>query len=165
MYVGAVPKKAADVWLQQLNACRITGVTPDTDLAAWVASLPGASFAKLEKAGLVAPRAAAREVVSLGQLTKAFTERSSSKPATVRSFKQTLDSLEACFGANTPIGLLTAEDADHWRAWVVQDKKGSGHRKKKRTTEDNRLAAATVAKRVNLTRPSGRNQRGFVTQA
>ena len=87
------------------------------------------------------------------------------RAAAMVSFKQTLDSLEACFGANTPIGLLTAEDADHWRAWVVQDKKGSGHRKKKRTTEDNRLAAATVAKRVNLTRPSGRNQRGFVTQA
>jgi len=153
VYVGAVPKKAADVWLnriEQLTACSIAGVAPDTDLAAWVASLPDGSYEKLEKARLVAPRVAAREAVSLGRLTEAFTKRSTSKPATIQSFKQTLDSLEACLGANTPIGLLTAEDADRWRAWVVRDKKGSGRRKKKRTTEDNRLAAATVAKRVNL---------------
>lgn len=62
------------------------------------------------------------------QLTKAFTERSSSKPATIKCFKQTLDSLEACLGANTPIGTVTAEDADHWRAWVARNKKSScGH--------------------------------------
>ena len=153
VYVGAVPRKAADVWLnrvEQLSACRTAGVAPDTDLAAWVGSLPDSSHAKLEKAGLVEPRLAAREIVSLGQLTKAFTERSTTKPATIQSFKQTLDSLEACLGASTPITSLTAEDADRWRAWVVRDKKGSGRRKKKRTTEDNRLAAATVAKRVNL---------------
>ncbi len=32
--------------------------------------------------------------------------------------------------------------------WIVKDREGSGRRKKKRTTEDNRLAPPTVAKRV-----------------
>lgn len=32
----------------------------------------------------------------------------------------------------------------------MKDKKGSGHRKKKRTTDDNRLAPPTVAKRVSV---------------
>jgi len=38
-----VPTKVADVWLnriEQLNACTIAGVVPDSDLAAWVGSLP-----------------------------------------------------------------------------------------------------------------------------
>ena len=38
------------------------------------------------------------------------------------------------------------EGADAGRVWVAKDKQGSGRRKKRRTTEDNRLAAPTVAK-------------------
>ncbi len=88
--------------------------------------------------------------MTLCQLTEAFVARSTSKPATVQSFQQTLDSLTAFFGAGKPVDAITAEDAEKWRAWVVRDKKGSGRRKKKRTTSDNRLAAATVAKRVGV---------------
>jgi integrase len=153
VYLGDLNKKAADLWLnriEQLNAHVLAGVSMDTELAAWVASLPDVTHGKLVQVGLVEARAGAREAMTLGQLTKAFTERSTSKPGTIRSFKQTLDSLEAFFGAATLITEITAEGADQWRAWVVRDKKGSGRRKKKRTTEDNRLAAATVAKRVSL---------------
>ena len=153
VYLGAVPKKAAEVWVsrvEQLNACLVAGVAPDTDLAGWVASLPDSTHHKLVRAGLAEPRAAARKVVTLGQLTEAFVARSTTKPATVQSFQQTLDSLTAFFGAGMAVDAITAEDADKWRAWVVRDKKGSGRRRKKRTTSDNRLAAATVAKRVSV---------------
>jgi len=72
------------------------------------------------------------------------------KPTTIRGFQQTLDSLVAFFGAATAIESITAENADAWRVWVVKDKEGSGRRRKKRTTEDNRLSPPTVAKRVSV---------------
>ena len=78
VYLGAVPKKAAEVWVsrvEQLNACLVAGVAPDTDLAGWVASLPDSTHHKLVRAGLAEPRAAARKVVTLGQLTEAFVAR------------------------------------------------------------------------------------------
>jgi integrase len=58
--------------------------------------------------------------------------------------------LVAFFGAETAIANITTEQADAWRAWVVKDKEGSGRRKKKRTTDDNRLAPPSVAKRVSV---------------
>jgi integrase len=154
VYVGAVPRKAADVWLnriEQLSACRTAGVALDTDLAAWVGSLPKASHDKLYQAGLVDPRDGTERVsITVAQLTAAFVERSPAKPSTIRGFQQTLDSLVAFFGAATEIESVTAENADAWRVWVVKDKEGSGRRKKKRTTEDNRLSPPTVAKRVSV---------------
>ncbi len=154
VYLGAVSKKAADIWLnrvEQLNACVVAGVPIDTDLAGWVASLPDVSHRKLADVGLVTSRVSnENEIVSLGKLTETFVARSAGKPATIRGFQQTLDSLKAFFGADTAVKSITPEQADAWRAWVVKDKKGSGPRKKKRTTDDNRLAPPTVAKRVSV---------------
>jgi hypothetical protein len=154
VYVGAVPKKTADVWLnriEQLSACRIAGVAPDTDLAAWVGSLPKMSHEKLVHAGLVEAREVAeREAVTVVRLTAAFVERSPTKQITIRGFQQTPDSLGAFFGADKTIESITAENADAWRVWVVKDKERSGRWKKKRATEDNRLSPPTVAKRVSV---------------
>jgi integrase len=153
VYLGAVTKKAAEVWLnrvEQLNACAIAGVAIDTDLAGWVASLPAVSHEKLASVGLVEPRAGSREKRTVGHLAKMFVERSAGKPATIRGFNQTLESLKEFFGTDTLVAAVTAEGADDWRTWVVKDKKGSGRRKKKRTTDDNRLSPPTVAKRVSV---------------
>ena len=153
VYLGAVPKKAAEVWLnrvEQLNACAIAGVPIDTDLAGWVASLPAVSHGKLSSVGLVEPRACTREKQTVGHLAKMFVERSAGKPATIRGFNQTLESLKKFFGTDTLVTAATAEGADDWRTWVVKDKEGSGRRRKKRTTDDNRLSPPTVAKRVSV---------------
>jgi integrase len=154
VYLGDLPKKAAEVWLnriEQLSACAVAGVAMDTDLASWVAALPDTSYEKLVQVGLAGLRESSkRKKVTVAELTKAFVERSPGKPATIKGFQQTLDSLVMFFGANTPIEPITAERADEWRVWVVKDKKGSGRRNKKRTTDDNRLAAPTVAKRVSV---------------
>lgn len=154
MYVGAVPKKTADVWLnriEQFSACRIAGVAPDTDLAAWVGSLPKMSHEKLVHAGLVEAREVAeREAVTVVRLTAAFVERSPTKPITIRGFQQTPDSSGAFFGADKTIESITAENADAWRVWVVKEKERSGQQKKKRAIEDNRLSPPTVAKRVSV---------------
>jgi len=133
-----------------LHACAIAGVPIDTDLAGWVASLPAVSHAKLSSVGLVEPRADSREKHTVGHLAKMFVERSAGKPATIPGFNQTLESLKEFFGTDTLVTAVTAEGADDWRTWVVKDKKGSGRRKKQRTTEDNRLSPPTVAKRVSV---------------
>jgi integrase len=100
--------------------------------------------------GLVEPRAGTRENHTVGHLAKMFVERSAGKPATIRGFNQTLESLKDFLGPDTLVSAVTAEDADDWRTWVVKDKKGSGRRRKKRTTDDNRLSPPTVAKRVSV---------------
>ena len=129
----------------------------DADLASWVAAVPDVSYGKLEQVGLVTARApTCRDGVPLSRLTEAFIERSSGKPATVKGFVQTLDSLLAFFGADAAINSITAGGADAWRVWVVKDKKGSGRRKKKRTTDDNRLSPPTVAKRVSVAKQVSR---------
>jgi len=105
------------VWLnriEQLNACTIARVTPDTDLAAWVGSLPEVSHERLVQVGLVEPRHPSRKDITIGQLTQAFVDRSTSKPATIQSFHQTLDSLVAFFGSDKSLESITAENADQW---------------------------------------------------
>ena len=154
VHLGALPKKAAETWqarIEQLNACVVAGVAIDADLATWVASLPDVSHRKLARVGLVEPRAETEKgAVTLAELTRKFVERSAGKPATLRGFQQTLDSLVAFFGADTAVTSITPEGADAWRVFVMRDKKGSGRRKKQRTTGDNRLSPPTVAKRVSV---------------
>jgi integrase len=154
IHLGSVPKKAAETWLarvEQLVASLVTGVAWDTDLACWVRDLPDVAHKKLAKVGLVEPREPdPRQSITVGTLTRTFVERSTAKPTTILGFKQTLDALNEFFGADKTIATITAEDADRWRAWVVQDKQGSGNRRKKRTTGDNRLSPPTVAKRVSV---------------
>jgi integrase len=154
IYLGGVPKKVAQSWVvrvEEIVACGLGGVAWDADLAAWVRDLPDAAHNKLSQAGLVEPRHPMEaEVVTLSRLTASFTERSSGKPATIRGFKQTLDSLLTFLGAETPIETITAEQADAWRVWIMRETEGSSRRKKKRTTGDNRLSPPTVAKRVSV---------------
>jgi integrase len=154
VHLGPVPKKIASSWqsrIEQLVASRISGVAMDTDLSVWVRGLPDASYLKLSRAGLVEPREA-RDLQprTLSSLLRAFEERSSARQSTKRGFKQTLDSLLEHFGGETPVARITAEQADGWRVWIAADTKGSGNRKKKRTTGDNRLSPPTVAKRVSV---------------
>jgi integrase len=154
IYLGSVPRKAAEAWktrVEHLVASLVTGVAWDTDLACWVRDLPDVSHRKLANVGLVEPREPdPRDGLVLATLIRTFIERSTVKPVTIRSFKQTLDCLTAFFGADKPIRTITPEDADRWRAWIVQDREGSGNRRKKRTTADNRLSPPTVAKRISV---------------
>jgi len=48
---------------------------------------------------------------------------------------------------NNPRG---AKGKPSWRVWVVNDRQGNSRRIKRRTTADNRLSPATVAKRVSV---------------
>jgi integrase len=147
--LGAVPVKVAQEVLrrvEELVAVQVAGVAHSADLAGWLRDLPEDTYGKLSAVGLVEPSVAA-EVVTLAKLVEAFVSRTAAGPVTVKAYKQTTDSLLAFYGPQKAITEITAEGADSWRNWIAKDKKGT---RKIRTTPDNRLAPATVAKRSKV---------------
>ena len=152
--LGKIPEKSARTWLHRIEAlvaCKVGGIPFDADLAGWVRDLPEDAHVRLAAVGLVAGRQAV-EVVTLQALVDAFKARAVVKAGTAAAYRQTLDSLLAFYGAEKPITAITVESADEWRAWVATDREGKSSRTTKRSTTDNRLAPATVAKRVNVAR-------------
>jgi integrase len=149
---GKLNAKAAETVLrrvEQLAAHRVAGTAHEPDLSAWLAAVPAVYYARLVRAGLAAPRAEdEREVVTLEKLCAAFKERAVVKASTAASYDQTLDSLQAFYGAEKLITEITTASADLWRKAIATATEGEGKRKKRRTTADGRLAPATVAKRT-----------------
>ncbi len=153
--LGKVPAKVAEAVLRRVEALAahaIAGTAHDADLSAWLASVPTVLYRRLVRAGLAAPRPEdeAAEVVTVDALCTAFKERAAVKPGTAAAYDQTLDSLRAFYGLTKPITEIGAADADAWRKAIATATEGEGKRRKARTTADNRLAPATVAKRVHV---------------
>jgi len=153
--LGAVPVKVAEAVLrrvEQLVAHAIAGTSHDADLSAWLASVPTVLYRRLVRVGLATPRAEdeAAPVVTVDALCTAFKDRAAVKPGTAAAYAQTLDSLRAFYGLTKPITEITTADADAWRKAIATATEGEGKRRKSRTTADNRLAPATVAKRVHV---------------
>jgi integrase len=148
IYLGRMEEDAAQKIrdrITSIEACRKAGDDLSRSLAAWVDSLADGFHEKLAKIGLVATRAAAPKQ-TVGGLIAAFLARAAHvKPSTRASYKQTTDSLLAFLGASTPLLDVTAEHADAWRAHIATEVEGTV---KARVAKDNRLAPATVAKRV-----------------
>ena len=149
IYLGRTSARVGEEWrsrVEQLVAAKIGGVAISADLATWLRDLPEVAHAKLARVGLVGERAKA-EVVTLEHLLRSFVEKASVKPRTVAGYKHASDSLLEFFGPQKPIAEITTEDADGWRNWVATNKKSTV---KKRMAPDNRLAPATLAKRVKV---------------
>ena len=147
IHLGKTPIKVAEEWMRKISAieaCLVGGISFPAELAAWLRDLPKHAYTKLSSGGLVPPREAAA-VVTLEHLLKAFVDKAQAGPTTIVAYKQTLDSLLTFYGAQKPIAEITPELADNWRSAISKDTKGTC---KKRTTSDNRLAPATIAKRV-----------------
>jgi integrase len=153
--LGAVPVKVAEAVLRRVEALVahvIAGTAHDADLSAWLASVPTALYRRLVRVGLAAPRAEddAAPIVTVDALCTAFKDRAAVKPGTAAAYAQTLDSLRAFYGLTKPITEITTADADAWRKAIATATEGEGKRRKARTSTDNRLAPATVAKRVHV---------------
>lgn len=152
--LGRLPAKAAQAVLarvEELAAHRRMGTAPGAELASWVASLSPVLHVRLARLGLVDAREE-QAVVTLGELIRRFRERSVVKASTRASYAQTTDSLVAFFGEDRDVATITPEDADLWRVAIAEATAGEGRRRKKRTTPDNRLSKATIAKRVHTAR-------------
>jgi integrase len=149
--LGQVPVKAAEHWhrrIEALVADVTAGVAHSHELAQWLADLPDKAHERLVRAGLAAGREQ-RVVVTLGSLIDAFLDRQTVKQSTRKSYKQTMDSLRQFFGTDRPLATIDTGAADAWRRWIAEDNKAVG---RKRESTTNRLAPATVAKRVFVAR-------------
>ncbi len=131
--------------ITSIEACRKAGDDLSKSLAAWVDDLADSFHEKLAKVGLVATRTVAPKQ-TVGGLIETFLARAGHvKPSTRAAYKQTTDSLLGFLGASTSLEDVTAERADTWRSHIATDEKNVT---RKRESKSNRLAPATVAKRV-----------------
>ena len=145
--LGKVPQKTAEHWhrrIETLVADVTAGVPHTHEVAAWLLGLPDKAHDRLVRAGLTAAREQPA-AVTLGTLVETFLARQTVKQSTRKSYKQTLDSLQQFFGADRPLATIDAGAADAWRRWIAEDDHAVTRR---RGSADNRLSAATVAKRV-----------------
>ena len=152
--LGATSLRVAHEWkarIEQLVVDLKGGVSHDGPLVAWLQNLPDEAYGKLARVGLVVPRVREEtDVRTLKSLCDAFKGRAAVKASTSASYGQTIDSLTAFFGESRDVSTITPEDADEWRKAVSCARQGEGLRRKRRTTADNTLAPATVAKRVHV---------------
>jgi len=150
--LGKMPVKMAQSWRHRIEALASDltgGEAHSRDLASWLVELPEKLHERLVKAGLARARAE-RAAVTLEGLCDTFKARQSVKPGTMATYAQSIDSLITFLGAGRDVTSITVEDADAWRVAIAKAKQGEGRRKKARLAPDNRLAPATVAKRVMI---------------
>ncbi len=153
--LGKVPVKVAEAVLRRVEALAahvIAGTAHDADLSAWLASVPPVLYRRLVRAGLAAPRIEdeAAPVVTLQELIEKFLRRATGKAATRKVYAQCGASLRDYFGADAPLGSITPEAADAWRAWLTEPHPIVVGRARARVVK--RLAVATQAKRLEVAR-------------
>ena len=125
--------ETVQVKVEYLAAAQATGGALDGETARWVADLDDALHARLAAVGLLEPRKAA----TVGGLTDAFLAANLQvKPATRVMWQHTIRNLREHFGDTRPLRTIGTAEAEGFRQELVRQ----------------RLAAATVARRLQLTR-------------
>ena len=141
--LGRVTRKQAGstrLRVEELLEARMLGTPLTPHLAEWLRDLPERLRLQLVRAGIVDPPPAS---LTLEALITKFLERRTVKPGTMATYRQCTESLLTVLGRDTPISKITAAEAEHWKAHIATKgrlRKGVG----------SPLAAATVAKRVNI---------------
>lgn len=94
-----------------------SGMPLHPDTALWLRSINDVLHVRLSKAGLCDPRAHnLRGSIPLGKMLNEYIDRRTDlKPGTLTTLKQTRDKLIAYFGANRPIGSITAAEAKDFK--------------------------------------------------
>jgi integrase len=153
--LGKIPVRLAETVLrrvEQLVAHAIAGTTHEPDLSAWLAAVPPVLYSRLVRAGLAAPRAAdaAAEAVTLQELIEKFLRVATGKESTRKVYRQCGASLRDYFGSAAPVGSITPEAADAWRAWLSKPHPIIVGRAQTKVVKS--LAVATQAKRLEVAR-------------
>lgn len=118
-----------------LEAHRL-GSTLHPDGVSWLARLDDRIYARIVRLGVgIEPRKAAA-VVTLGTLLARFVETGTVRPSTRAAYRQATGSLRDYFGEGRALDTIKPADADDWR----------------KSLADSGLAAATVAKRVKVSK-------------
>ncbi len=147
--LGKCDRKAAESVARHVEAlleARITGTSVRPATAVWLSSIGEVLRDKLVSCGLLDRR----ETTTLGKLTDAFLKahKSRAKPASVVVLSHTIRNLLECFGRDTPVRKLKAEDGERFRLYLVEQK----------------LADTTINKRLSFGRQILRfgNRMGWV---
>lgn len=138
IHLGKLDVKQAEAVrtkVETLATAAATGTTIDHATSQWVGAINARLHASLARAGLVAPRA--QTARSRSELFDNFFAALSVKPQTATTYAQTRRTLEEYFGPGRVITEITALEAEKWRRWL---------------RDDQRLAEATIAKRVKTAR-------------
>ncbi len=132
--LGAVTMKAAENWLSKVEAIVSDlelGRAHDPDVCRWLAERDEKMLNRLRKAGL-ADGVGLRHT-SLGAFMVDYFKSFTGKESTRTFYGHTRRNLESLFGETRPLRSIGAQDADAWRASLV---------------DKERLSPATVARRV-----------------
>jgi integrase len=110
---------------QDLADLTFAGLSPDSELQAWLAKCSPTLLDKLARAGLVPRREPVSKVepVVLGSFLDAYIRgRSDLKTQTANNLGQAKAYLIQFFGADRTMASITAGDADDWRRWMSRAK-------------------------------------------
>jgi len=138
VWLGKVNRRVAETWKAKIEAlvCDKAISRPhDPEVTAWLTGLDKTSLAKLRKVGLA--DGVGLEQTTMGAFLERYFAAITSKPATRTFYGHVRRNLETHFGTGKLVRDVTAENADGFRAWLVEHEKLSG---------------ATVARRVKAAR-------------
>ena len=115
--LGRVSKKIAETSrriIESLESAKAAGHSPDRETAEWAGRVSDEIHRRLERAGLVPPRAAAApSAVTLGQhLEQYFGTLGKQKPTTARNYARARRLLEQHLGKDRTLESITEGDAD-----------------------------------------------------
>jgi integrase len=122
--LGRVSKKIAETarrMVESLQAAKAAGHSPDRETAEWVGRVSDEIHRRLERAGLVPPRAsAAPAAITLGQHMEHYFETlGKQKPTTARNYARARRLLEEYFGKDRTLDSITEGDADGYKRWLL----------------------------------------------
>ena len=113
--LGMMPKKTAELCLsmvEQIAAANAASQSYSVEVASWTANIGDDLHVKLVNAGLLRQRLRR----TLGTFIADYiTERTDWKESTVATFRRSKDLILNFFGADTPIGIITADNAVAFR--------------------------------------------------
>jgi len=124
--LGRVSKKIAETarrMIESLEAAKAAGHSPDRETAEWVGRVSDEIHGRLERAGIVPPRAKAESLaVTLGQhLEQYFGTLGKQKPTTARNYARARRLLEQHFGKDRTLASITEGDADGYKRWLLDN--------------------------------------------
>ena len=126
LYLGAMPKKAADsvrAHVEEILSAALTGTALPRDTAAWVGSLGDELRSKLEKAGLVEAKVKKDATPTIAAHVRAYiARRTDARPSTLVNLHRAETMLVEFAGTEKRIDQFTKAEARNWLLWMKEKK-------------------------------------------
>ena len=144
---------AACLFIEDLIACRKSGSAPKGATAEWLAEIPDAIRRRLERGGLVGPRAR-RECPTLGAWVAQYIEgRADVKGATATVYGHTRRNLSVFFGDGKLLDEITLGDADAFRVFLRTQEGLSENTARRRLAIARQFFRAAIRRKVIADNP------------